>query len=75
MASEGFALGAGIVIFFLIFALAIFSMVFWILMLVDVVQRKFKKEDEKVVWILIIALLGIVGALVYYFVVKRPNKK
>jgi len=59
----------------LIFCLAIFALVFWILMLVDAVNRKFEKEDEKVVWVLIIALLHFIGALVYYFVVKRNNPK
>jgi hypothetical protein len=38
------------------------------------VNRNFKKEDEKTMWVLIIALTGIVGALIYYFMVKRKAK-
>jgi prolipoprotein diacylglyceryltransferase len=60
---------------FLIFGLAIFSVVFWILMLVDVVKRDFKKEDDKTMWVLIIVLTGIIGALIYYFMIKRKIPK
>ena len=54
-----------------IFGFAIFSIIFWILMLIDVVKRDFEKEDEKTMWVLIIALTHVVGALIYYFVVKK----
>ncbi|MBI2665106.1 PLDc N-terminal domain-containing protein [Candidatus Woesearchaeota archaeon] len=49
--------------------------VFWILMLVDVVKRNFPNNNDKLVWVLVIVLAGIIGALVYYFVVKRKDKK
>ena len=42
-------------------------------MIVDCVKRKFKKSDEQIVWILVIALLGLIGAIIYYFAVKRNN--
>jgi len=58
-----------------VFAISIFALVFWILMLVDCAKRKFKQESEQIVWILVIALTGIIGALIYYFVVKSKNKK
>ncbi len=63
-------LGVGLFIL-LIAAIAILAIVFWIMMLVDAAKRKFKQSEEKIVWVIIIALLGIIGALVYYFVVKR----
>jgi hypothetical protein len=44
-------------------------------MLVDCVKRKFKDDSEKIVWLLVVILTGIVGSLVYYFVVKRKEKK
>ena len=59
----------------LFIAIGIFSLVFWILMLVDSIQRKFKKSDERVIWVLVIILTGIIGALIYYFVVKRKAKR
>lgn len=53
--------------------LNIAGIIFWIFMLVDVAKRKFKKEDEKLVWILIVVLTSWIGALVYYFVVKKKE--
>jgi hypothetical protein len=43
-------------------------------MIVDVSKRKFKTESDKIGWILIIVLTGYIGAIVYYFAVKRPDK-
>lgn len=65
------------VLFGLIFAgLAIFAFVFWILMLVDCVKRKFKDDTEKIIWVLVVIFTYFVGALIYYFVVKdKSNRK
>ena len=35
----------------------------------------FKKENDKIVWILVVVLLQILGALIYYFAVKISKKK
>ncbi|MCK9595812.1 PLDc N-terminal domain-containing protein [Candidatus Pacearchaeota archaeon] len=61
----------GILIVLVTMALSIFVFVFWILMIIDCVKRKFKQDVEKIVWILVIIFAGIVGALIYYFVVKK----
>ncbi len=74
MAMAGLFVG-GVVFMLFIVALSIASIVFWIIMLVDCVQRNFKKSDERIIWILVIVLAGAIGALVYYFVVKRKAKK
>jgi uncharacterized BrkB/YihY/UPF0761 family membrane protein len=58
----------------LVFALFIGMFALWIWMIVDCAQRKFKEDSEKVVWILIIVLLSYLGAIIYYFVVKRSGK-
>lgn len=55
-------------------ALIVLIFVFWVMMLVDCAKRKFKNDNDRVVWIVVVAILGVVGAIVYYFVVKRPNK-
>ena len=57
-----------ILIFIAIFVLAL---VFWIMMLIDAIQRKYKNENDKIAWILVIVLVGVIGAIIYYFVVKR----
>ncbi|MBU1200875.1 MAG: PLDc N-terminal domain-containing protein [Nanoarchaeota archaeon] len=60
--------------FWLIFFAAIIGcFVFWILMIVDVAKREFPKQDDKTVWILIVALTGVIGAIIYYFVIKRKH--
>ena len=71
---------AGLTLFIMIFtmvmfALAVLLIVFWIWMIIDCAQRKFKQENDKIIWILVIVLLGLIGALVYYFVVKLGSKK
>lgn len=45
---------------------------FWMWMLVDAVQRSFK---DKTVWIIVIIFVGFIGAILYYFIVRRKNKK
>ena len=77
-AAAGTAIGAFILFFLLIwiaiFALGILAMIFWIFMIVDVAKRKFKESNEQVVWILVVVLTGIIGAIIYYLIVKKPNK-
>lgn len=59
--------------FFVLFVIALF--VFWIWMIVDCAERDFKKKDDKIVWLLVVILVQIIGAIIYYFAVKRKNKK
>ena len=68
-------IGIGFLIFILVFVLAILA--FWIWMLVDCVQREFppQEQNSKIVWILVIVLAGWIGALIYYFVVKKAKPR
>ena len=63
------------VIWFAFFAAMIAGFVIWILMLIDVIKRDFPKEDDKTLWILIVVLCGMIGAIIYYFIVKRKEDK
>lgn len=65
---------------------ALFLFVFWIIMLIDCIQRKPDEfpdggENAKTIWIVILAVTFFVGnlsgiaAIVYYFVVKRKMPK
>ena len=54
---------------------AILLFIFWIKMIIDCAKRDFKGDSEKVVWILVIVLLGFLGAIIYYFAVKANDKK
>lgn len=65
-----------LILFWLLFiGVTILGTIFWIFMLVDCAKRNFKKENDKIVWIVLMALTSWLGALIYYFVIKRPNKR
>ena len=70
-------LGVPLAILFglMVVAVSIIAFVFWILMIIDCVKRKFKDDTEKIVWLLVIIFAGIVGALIYYFIVQPNTKK
>lgn len=58
------------------------SIAVWIVALVDVVQRLPEEfpnaiagrmdPNERMMWLLIVLLVGVIGAAVYYFVVMKP---
>ena len=66
----------GLEILFLLFLLplSLLAFVFWIWMLVDAAQNRGLDQNERVVWILVVALLHFLGALIYFFV-GRPKRK
>lgn len=64
---KGF-LGWGIGIFLLVAALGILATVFWIMMIVHAARHQI---NNKGIWLVVIIFTGIIGALIYYFAVKR----
>ena len=52
-----------ILLFFVVLAFAIFLIIAWIWMIVDCVQRKFKSESDKIVWILVLLFLNLIGLI------------
>ena len=64
-------------IFLILFAIVIgvLLLIFWIWMLIDCLKRDFRKDVEKIVWVLVIIFLHVLGAAIYYFVVKISEKK
>lgn len=56
-------------------ALLVFSFVFWILMIIDAAQRKGLSDGERIAWILVLVFIGIIGAIIYYFAVKKGKKR
>lgn len=71
----GAFIGGMIFLILLAIAVFIFLFVFWIRMIIDCAKRDFKGDSEKVVWILVIVLLGFLGAAIYHFVVKAEDNK
>jgi len=45
---------------------------FWIWMLVDCVTKE-EDQNQKIVWVIVIALVGFIGAPLYFFIRKIPR--
>ena len=66
-------MGLGITAMLLIILLPVLAFVFWVWMIVDCVSRKFKDKTDKIVWVLVIMFAHIIGASIYYVLVKRKD--
>jgi pilus assembly protein TadC len=47
--------------------------VVWVIYDVLTIQKEMP-DIEKLIWVLVALFLGLIGALVYYFIVKRSKK-
>jgi len=55
------------------FLIGILGTVFWIWMLIDCATKESSQGNDKIVWIIVIALTHFIGALIY-FLVRRPTR-
>lgn len=60
-----------IIVFLLIFSLA--TTAFWLWVLVDCVTKEPAEGDNRMIWVLVVALAGFIGAAVYFFA-RRPQR-
>lgn len=50
--------------------------IFWVVMLINCLQRKFEVPTDKVAWILVLVFLPVLGAFIYLFnLYYKPNNK
>jgi hypothetical protein len=59
-----------------VLVIAIFSLLlisFWIWMLIDCITKESDQGNDKVTWVIVIALLGWIGALIY-LLARRPTR-
>ena len=75
LATFGIFFGLLWLFWIIIIGLFIGLFVFWIMMIVDVAQRKFPEQNQQLTWILVVVLASYIGAIIYYFVVKRKDKE
>ena len=54
-------------------AMSLLGMAFWIWMIVDCATKEPSEGNDKIVWILVIALALFIGALIYFFA-RRPKR-
>ena len=64
--------GAEILLILFVLPLMLASFAFWIWMLIHAIQNKGLTDTQKIIWVLVIALLHFLGALIYFFV-GRPK--
>lgn len=65
----------GVISGFIYFWLSLILLVLIIWMIIDCMQRKFKVEAERWIWIALIVLTRGVGAIVYFIMVKNLYPK
>ena len=58
---------------FVIVLIAVGGTILWIWMIIDCATQEPSEGSDKLVWLLIILLTHVVGALIYYFV-RRPQR-
>jgi len=56
-----------------IFALGIGGTILWIWMLIDCATNEPSEGNEKIIWILVIVLTHLIGALIY-LLARRPQR-
>lgn len=66
-------LGTSELFILFIIPLSLLGTAFWIWMLVDCLRNEPNEGNEKLIWVLVIALAGCVGAGIYFFV-RRPAR-
>ena len=62
-----------LIVLFVVFVIGLGGTILWIWMLVDCVTKEPSEGNEKVMWLLIIALTHWLGALLY-LIVRRPQR-
>jgi formate hydrogenlyase subunit 3/multisubunit Na+/H+ antiporter MnhD subunit len=67
-------MGIIFILFWLIaMGIGILATIFWVWMIIDVAKNEPENGNDKVIWILVVILAGVIGAAVYYFV-RRPER-
>jgi len=54
--------------------LILLGFVFWIWMLVDCATKESSAGNDKIAWILVILFTHVIGAVIYFFVRRRPRR-
>ena len=71
--AAGAAMGIGMMIVWGVLGCG--SLALWIWALVDCIQRTFPGDNDKLIWILVIVLLGGLGAIIYLIVGRQKGTK
>ena len=58
--------GAEWILIIVALALVLTSIGLWIYTIVDIVKSKFQDETTKIIWVLVVLLMGILGSFIYW---------
>ncbi len=64
--------GGFIILWLAFFAIMVVGTIFWIYMIVHAINHDIK---DKPMWIILLVFTHLLGALIYYFVIKKPFDK
>jgi sterol desaturase/sphingolipid hydroxylase (fatty acid hydroxylase superfamily) len=66
--------GSEVLLILCVLPLGLLTLAFWIWMLIDAAQNRGLDHNERIVWIIVVALLHFIGALIYFFA-GRPKRR
>ena len=55
-------------------AIGLLVFVFWLWMLIHAITNKGLRDGEKIAWVIVVILLPILGALLYFFIGKSKGR-
>lgn len=64
-------LGVGLLVFWLIFGIGGFILFLWAL--IDVIRRQFSNPNDKVLWLVLIILIGWLGPILYLAIGRKKG--
>jgi len=65
--------GGSLIILLLFFILPLSYFVLWLYCMIDVIRSKFKTENMKLIWIIILVFVQLIGPILY--LILRKNSK
>lgn len=57
----------------IVLGLSLCSVVFWVWMLIDCIKNESDEGNDKMTWVIIICVTGVLGGLLY-LLVRRPKR-
>lgn len=70
-ATAAVGLGIGMIIFWFIFGLLGFVLFLWAL--IDVIRRNFSNPNDKILWLVLIIVLGVIGPILYLVIGRKKG--
>jgi hypothetical protein len=65
--------GGSLILLLLFFILPLSYFLLWLYCLIDVIRSKFKAENMKLIWIIILVFVQLIGPILY--LILRKNSK